>query len=149
MWTNFGWPESIIKDSAAVLCYVTPEEFLDEIQRSLPHAGAFDPEKDSPLMNGNSTCLIYVWTYNSYIPLHRDGEHRKTMTVYCNESWNYEKGGVFQWFDYDNKKWESLVPACGTLIFNDRDEPHATTPVRTRTEFRISLQLFILPKQSD
>ena len=149
MWTNYGWPESIIKDSATVLCFVTPEEFLEEIQLSLTNAGIFDPETDSPLLNGISSCLIYVWTYNSYIPLHRDGEHRKTMTVYCNESWNYEKGGVFQWFDYENKKWESFIPSCGTLIFNDKDEPHATTPVKVRDQFRISLQVFVLPKKTE
>jgi hypothetical protein len=146
MWTNFAWPEAIIKDSAAVLCFLTPDEFLDEIQNSIYSAGVFDPEKDSPLRGGISTCLTYVWTYNSYIPLHQDGKHRKTLTVYCNESWNYEKGGVFQWFDYENRKWESLIPGRGTVIFNDKDEPHATTPVKTREQFRISLQIFLLPK---
>jgi hypothetical protein len=147
MWTNYAWPASIIKDSSPVLCFVMPEEFLEEIQGSLIRAGVFDPEIDSPLLNGISTCLIYVWTPNSYIPLHRDGDHRKTMTIYCNEEWSYEMGGVFQWFDYEFKKWESLIPSCGTIIFNDRDEPHATTPVKTRDQFRISVQIFVLPKK--
>jgi hypothetical protein len=148
MWTNFGWPASIIQDSAPVLCFVTPDSLLDGIQSCLESHGIFDSNSDLPLINGSerSICLTYVWTYNSYIPRHKDGEFRKTVTIYCNPTWSYEKGGMFQWFHPETEQWESLVPSCGTLIFNDRDLIHATTPVKSQTEFRISLQIFILRK---
>jgi hypothetical protein len=151
MWTNYGWPESIIQDSAPVLCFVTPDEFLADIQHCLEEHGIFDPSVDIPLVarpetTARSICLTYVWTYNSYIPKHKDGEYRKTVTVYCNPSWSFSNGGILQWYDAAAARWESLVPTRGTLVLNDKDAVHATTPVKTQKEFRISLQIFILQK---
>lgn len=150
MWTNFGWPKHIVKDSTAVFCFMTPVEFLEEIESCLKGLEILDPEKDLPLVrqhdsDGHSICLTYVWTPNSYIPIHRDGKYRKTVTVYCNPTWTYEQGGVLQWLSADTGKWETIIPSCGTLILNDQDESHATTPVK-QNGFRISLQIFVLPK---
>ena len=150
MWTNYGWPASIIQDSAPVLCFVTPDSLLPPIQSCLESNGIFLPDSDIPLIQGEhperSICLTYVWMYNSYIPRHRDGDYRKTVTIYCNSAWSYENGGMFQWFEPEAERWESVIPSCGTLIFNDRDLIHATTPVKSQKEFRVSLQIFILPK---
>ncbi|MCI0443793.1 2OG-Fe(II) oxygenase [bacterium] len=154
MWSNFAWPQHIVKDSTAVFIFVTPQQFLKEIQHCLEQLSIFDPEKDYPLLNENnpdhsSICLIYVWTPQSYIPAHSDGKHRKTVTIYCNESWGPEKGGILKWIDPEKNAWQELVPSCGTVVFNDKDEIHTTTPVQARGDFRVSLQIFLLsPQQS-
>jgi hypothetical protein len=152
MWSNFAWPRHIVKDSTAVFIFVTPQEFLNEIQSCLERLSIFDSRKDFPFINEEnpnycSLCLIYVWTPHSYIPVHSDGMHRKTVTIYCNDMWSPEKGGILQWFDPEKNAWQELVPACGTVVFNDQDEKHATTPVLTQGEFRISLQIFLLSSQ--
>ena len=149
MWSNFGWPQHIVKDSTAVLIFLTPRQFLEEIQSCLEELAIFNAEVDLPFINESnpdlcSLCLTYVWTRNSYIPVHRDGKHRKTVTIYCNEKWTPEMGGVLQWFDSEKNAWDELVPSCGTIVFNDKDEAHATTPVLAHNDFRISLQIFIL-----
>jgi hypothetical protein len=154
MWSNFGWPEHIVKDSTAVFIFVTPKEFLNDVQNCLEQLSIFNAATDYPFVNESnpdycSLCLTYVWTPNSYIPVHSDGKHRKTVTIYCNESWSAEQGGILQWFDSEKNAWDELIPSCGTVVFNDNDEKHATTPVKSVGKFRISLQIFILsPQQS-
>lgn len=148
MWSNFAWPQHIVKDSTAVFILVTPQEFLSEIQNCLERLSIFNPETDFPFVNEDnpdycSLCLTYIWTPHSYIPVHSDGKHRKTVTIYCNQSWSAEKGGILQWFDTEKNAWQEVVPSCGTVVLNDKDEMHATTPVQTRGEFRISLQIFL------
>ncbi len=154
MWSNFAWPKHIVKDSTAVFIFVAPQPFLKDIQLCLEQLSIFDPEKDYPLVNENnpehcSICLIYVWTPHSYIPVHSDGKHRKTVTIYCNESWDPEKGGILQWFDSEKNVWQELVPSCGTVVSNDKDEIHTTTPVQACGNFRVSLQIFLLSPQQD
>jgi 2-oxoglutarate-Fe(II)-dependent oxygenase superfamily protein len=152
MWSNFAWPQRIVKDSTAVFIFVTPQQFLEDIQHCLQQLSIFDPEKDYPFINESnpdqsSICLTYVWTPHSYIPAHSDGKHRKTITIYCNEFWGSERGGILQWFNAEKKTWEELVPTCGTVVFNDKDEVHTTTPVQPPGNFRVSLQIFLLSSQ--
>lgn len=152
MWSNFAWPEHIVRDSSAVFIFVTPQQFLKDIQICLENLSIFDPEKDYPLTDASnpdhcSICLIYVWTPQSYIPVHSDGKHRKTVTIYCNESWSSERGGLLQWIDSETKTWQELVPTTGTVVFNDKDEVHTTTRVQGEGNFRVSLQIFLLSSQ--
>lgn len=147
MWSNFAWPQHIVKDSTAVFIFVTPNEFLNDIQNCLEQLNIFDAQTDYPFVNETnpdycSLCLTYVWTPHSYIPVHSDGTHRKTVTIYCNEFWSAEKGGILQWFDSEKNAWQEFIPSRGTVILNDKDELHATTPVKN--DFRISLQIFLL-----
>ena len=58
----------------------------------------------------------YLWGPGSYIPWHSDEVYSSAFSIYMNENWNYEDGGLFQYYsnnkvettDYKNLKKEYL-----------------------------------------
>ena len=143
VWTNQAWDKSIIKDSATVVCVRLPDEFLQEVQDILESNGCFDEKKDIPLTSSRSA-MIYVWTKNSYIPVHADKVYSKAVTVYLNSSWEYNDGGMFNWFDEQLQEWQNISPVFNRAVLNDSGYLHGTTPVKSSNN-RITLQIFINP----
>jgi Rps23 Pro-64 3,4-dihydroxylase Tpa1-like proline 4-hydroxylase len=140
-WTNYRWDQSIIKDSAAVICIQLPEHFLSIIDDILIKKQLLNEELDVTLTKGSSAS-INVWTKNSYIPTHKDGTHRKAITIYLTKDWNYNDGGLFNWKDKNIKEWYTVTPLFNRAVLNDDNHTHGTTPV-TSDRFRITLQIFI------
>lgn len=143
IWTNQKWKEIIVKDSAVVICIQLPDEFLIELQSLLESKLIFDKNKDLPLAVSKSA-MIYAWTKNSYIPIHSDAMYSKSMTVYLNESWEYNDGGMFNWFDPESKEWKNIEPTFNKAVVNDSGYKHGITPVKS-SKNRITLQVFIDP----
>lgn len=142
VWTNFAWNQDIIRDSAPVLCIRMPKYLADRFQEDLTIAGIFNPTTDKPLY---MDALLYVWFKNSYIPSHADAHASKAVTVYLNESWDYNEGGLFQWLDTTTDEWQIIFPSFNTAVVNTSGLPHGITPVKSETQFRITAQTFIRP----
>lgn len=143
VWTNQAWHESIVRDSAVVVCIKLPDEFLEELQSILEEKMIFDKNRDLPLMSSKSA-MVYVWSKNSYIPSHSDANYSRAVTVYLNESWEYNDGGMFNWFDPESKEWKNIEPRFNRAVVNDSGYLHGITPVKSSNN-RITLQVFLNP----
>lgn len=143
VWTNFAWDKQIVKDSAPVLCIRIPKTTSKKLEEELQRSGIFDPQTDKPLYEH---ALIYVWFKNSYIPCHEDGHASKAVTIYLNENWDYNEGGLFQWLDSETNEWKIIFPNFNTAVVNNSGLPHGITPVKSDTQFRVTVQTFIMPQ---
>lgn len=145
-WLNYGWDESLVGDSTPVFCIKVPEFLADHIQNSLEALGVYDKSRYKSFKENNGLgCMLYVWTFNSYIASHHDSD-RLSATIYLNREWSYEEGGHFTWQDPETNDWSLFIPKFNNTIVNTGGIAHATTPVKSKTQFRISLQLFFLPR---
>ena len=83
----------------------------------------------------------YVWKQNSGIALHDDGAHTYGATIYLNNNWDINSGGIFLWKEGDNLK--GICPEYNTMILNDEHEFHLVTTVSPLvTEFRYTIQIW-------
>ena len=141
VWTNQAWDKKIVEDSSVVVCIRLPDELLEELQSILEDKAIFDKNRDMPLTRSRSA-MIYVWSKNSYIPVHADAVYSKAITVYLNSSWEYNDGGMFNWFDEKLQEWKNITPTFNKAVVNDLGYLHGITPVKSSTN-RITLQIFI------
>jgi hypothetical protein len=147
VWTNQAWNRDIVRDSSVVICIKLPDEFLQELQDILQSNMCFDPKTDEPLTSSKSA-IIYVWSKNSYIPVHLDVRYSKAVTVYLNNSWEYNDGGMFNWFDEKSQEWKNITPTFNKAVVNDSGYLHGITPVKSSVN-RITLQIFLNPINQD
>jgi hypothetical protein len=136
--TNFGWPETVIKDSKPVIIYFLPDKMVTDIKQELIELKLLDSLEE------NLSVAVYIWTPGSYIPMHEDGysdTNRKVFTAYLNQKWSIEDGGLFHYLDKSDNQWKSVVPEQGLLVYNDNNEKHYTT-VSHGGKIRFSIQMF-------
>jgi len=83
----------------------------------------------------------YVWKQNSGIALHNDDHRTYGATIYLNNNWDINSGGIFLWKEGDNLK--GICPEYNTMILNDERESHLVTTVSPLvTEFRYTIQIW-------
>jgi hypothetical protein len=136
-FTNYAWPEYIVRNSAAVIIYMLPETMTKVLRDELILLNIIEK-------NESITPMVYAWTPGSYIPIHKDGaahKDRKVVTAYLNDEWSEDMGGLFNYQSKATGKTEVLTPHEGFLVYNDEDEVHFTTPVKPGY-LRLSLQIF-------
>jgi hypothetical protein len=143
-WTNRAWSESIIGKNSTVFCMSIPERFLEEIQHTLISRGILDTNTDQ-LLTESRSAMLYVWMPGAYIPYHSDAKYSKAVTVYLNETWEYNDGGFFTWKNNDDVDWVCVVPHFNLGIVNAFGLEHGTTPV-TSDKLRVTAQIFLIKK---
>lgn len=72
---------------------------------------------------------IYVWPVASGISVHNDGNHKFGATIYLNDSWDLNYGGLFIWGDKATGELKVRMPEFNSLVLNDDQEQHLVTPV--------------------
>jgi hypothetical protein len=82
----------------------------------------------------------YVWNNLSYIPFHNDGNYCMASTIYLNETWSEDDGGLFLY--KTNKDIKAIVPEFNKCIINKNNIIHGTTLTTTVSPYRETLQLF-------
>jgi len=89
--------------------------------------------------------LFYIWTYSAGIPFHDDGCYETGATIYLNENWSLDYGGIFIWQDKKNTDvYNCLCPSKKTMVINDKTEFHLVTPVcYDSPEYRYTIQIRI------
>lgn len=140
IWTNAIWDEAIVKDSSVVICIEVPELFFPRLIQDFAKLNSL--EFFNPAEDAMKTPMLYLWTRDSYIPLHNDQGHKKAVTIYLNRDWQEDDGGIFQWRNANTEEWSSYIPAFNTMVLNNTLEDHQTTPVKTNKKFRCTLQAF-------
>ena len=86
----------------------------------------------------------YVWNKMSGIPWHNDHNHHFAGTLYLNEKWNTDYGGVFLYREKrDDVEFNAVAPAQNMLVLNDSKQDHMVTPISPLApEDRITIQLW-------
>lgn len=141
VWTNTAWQKEIVKDSSLVLCMQMPNIIALKVQKELEAMQEFDPKKHKQLIDTGGS-LIYLWGKDSYIASHTDYAYSKAITVYLNKDWSYNDGGLFNWKDENNNKWNMTIPSFNKAIINTSGSEHGTTPVKSE-QLRITAQIFL------
>jgi Rps23 Pro-64 3,4-dihydroxylase Tpa1-like proline 4-hydroxylase len=93
----------------------------------------------------NLTCFMHIWLPGSQIQFHHDASDdnpRLSSTIYINESWNWNWGGLFV-YDHPETGQGWVYPHPNSMIWFKPPIYHATTMVNANAEHpRLSIQLF-------
>jgi hypothetical protein len=95
----------------------------------------------------NLTVFMHIWLPGSQINFHHDdssdrGNPRLSSTIYINERWNWNWGGLFLYDDPDSGQgW--VYPHSNSMVWFRPPIYHATSMITMDAEFpRLSIQLF-------
>jgi hypothetical protein len=83
----------------------------------------------------------YIWHPLSNISLHKDSSYLFGATVYLNENWDINWGGLFVYKDIDSYK--VIVPEYNTCVINDEQSAHLVTTINPNTQYpRRTIQIW-------
>jgi len=121
--SNNAWEQCLILNSSIVLTHRISNKTLEkEIKNSIETALNVDFEKEELTFFPS----IYVWAGGSYITWHPDDCYPYNGTIYLNEEWDSNDGGVFLYKDNQTKEIKGIEPTYNTMIVNSATEtdPH-------------------------
>jgi hypothetical protein len=132
--SNFHWQPELRQSSAVVLVRdiepVLSGLLLDKlIERKIVE------HREYRVMN-------FAWTRLSYIPWHDDYRVKDAVTIFLNDVWELDWGGLFLYQD-EATQILGYPPTFNCGLRNQGNVLHATTPVSLEApEPRFTLQLF-------
>jgi len=110
-------------------------------QRIINH---FNFKDDSDLF-----CMIHLWFPGAHIAWHNDGMYDVAGTIYLNEDWHPNLGGLFLYSEGFNKveqrpigEIKAFVPKFNTLNINRGNNGHAVTSTIVTAPLRKTVQFF-------
>jgi len=135
-WTcsNFMWKPNIkINISGATMMATISEGLtnviLEDIEDIIP------PIKKKIIQ-------YYVWTPNSGISIHNDQKYKFGATIYLNDTWDINDGGIFL-YQHNGDDWRAHIPSFNTMMINDTGSLHMVTPVSPFAKHnRYTIQIF-------
>jgi Rps23 Pro-64 3,4-dihydroxylase Tpa1-like proline 4-hydroxylase len=132
--TNLSWGQNIVKSSSQVSSFnlINEKKFYDEI---LNYYKDYLKNK-----NINPGIMYYIWNNLSYIPFHKDEHSVIASTIYLNDNWHEDYGGLFLYKTKNEIK--AIVPEFNKCIINTNNIAHATTLITMNAPYRETLQLF-------
>lgn len=134
--SRFGW-ESFFANAFMGAVFVKPVP--DKLQERLKeHFSKIIDDIDQYDVN----MVFQVWDRNSGIPFHDDHSHKKAITVYLNDEWSWEDGGLFI-YDDGSESVKAIMPRKnrGMII---EGELHAVTAISPYArETRNCLQVWL------
>lgn len=134
-WTNTVWDPYLYGSSA--LTFVVPIPELDE------HLAPLFEKADPTFKNCKIDTQFCVWGKGSTIPFHNDQHVKFAATVYLNDEWKIEDGGLFLWKDSGSNELLVVSPEFNVCVINNLHEPHHVSVVSyTSTQLRMTLQIW-------
>lgn len=128
--SNQTWPYVIRLDSAPVLIYnIHGAEFEMISELVQKYTG-----------NSPTSIMYYLWTPMSHIGWHDDSKHKGALTVYLNDEWNINHGGVFLY--QLNDRIEGIYPKRNLAVHQIGTVPHTVTPLSRKSNNRKTIQIF-------
>lgn len=132
--SNLHWPQNIVRGSAAVLV----RNYRDEIKRGI----LLGLTQRGLITHGEYHVMNYAWLRFSYIPWHNDGHRKEALTIYLNDVWDADWGGLFLYRD-PAQAIHGFAPKFNCGLRNSAHVHHCTTMVTSEaSEPRFTLQLF-------
>lgn len=84
---------------------------------------------------------FYFWTKNSYIPWHYDLGRSCAITIYLNDDWHIDDGGLYLY--KNNDTINAVVPEKNLGIVADYKTFHATSSI-VENKIRRTIQIFLV-----
>jgi Rps23 Pro-64 3,4-dihydroxylase Tpa1-like proline 4-hydroxylase len=85
----------------------------------------------------------YIWLKGSGISKHSDAGHGFGATIYLNESWDVNYGGIFLWKNKQATDYTGIVPNYNSMVVNVDKEEHLVTPIALNSPYlRYTLQIW-------
>jgi len=135
--SNISWNKDLLLScSGAVYSSNVSQSLQNNIIKDLGHH-----------LPNCSRCIIqhYLWDKNSGISKHEDADRVFGATVYLNEEWDVNNGGLFLWKHTNTPEtnWQAYVPQFNSMVLNDQKEMHLVTSVSPNIkEFRFTIQIW-------
>ena len=129
-----SWDQRIIKDSARVEIFrLSDTEFKQQVINC--YSNYFD-------INKYSTTYLnyYKWLPGSFIPFHNDDSSSLASTIYLNESWDKDYGGLFL-YEQDTEI-KGYFPKYNSAVINKNNVSHSTSIISPTAPKRETLQIF-------
>jgi len=153
VWSSSsGWDQNLSLISANTLTHQITDKILKkEIKKNIETALNINFEEKEL----NFTSSIYVWSGGSYITWHPDDCYPYNGTIYLNEKWDSNDGGVFLYKENETNEIKGIEPEYNTMVVNYATETsqhndHCVTCIVPGTiKKRITLQWRTNPKQKD
>jgi hypothetical protein len=124
VWSSsIAWDQRLNLISSNILIHKISNKFLHgEIKNSIEKTLDIDFEKEEI----HFRAFIYVWSGGSYITWHPDACFPYSGTIYLNEEWDSNDGGVFLYKDSQTKKIKGIEPTYNTMVVNSaiEEDPH-------------------------
>lgn len=138
VWASscLGWEKNLmIGLSGSTLHTLVPQYNRDRIIESISKYYPDDTEY--------SFIQYYIWQPNSGISRHNDESYNTGSTIYLNERWDKNMGGLFVWEEDDNEIMKTIAPKRNMMIINDKSEYHFVTSISPFCkEYRVTIQIW-------
>ena len=129
-----GWDQDIVHDSARVDVFLLNDTpFKEQVINC--YANYIDLKKHSV-----NYVSYYKWLPGSFIPFHNDYVYSLSSTIYLNQSWDKNYGGLFLY--EKNKNLRGYVPKYNSAVINNKKVPHGTSIISPTAPIRETLQIF-------
>ena len=136
--TNLGWEQALQKNSAQVSIFsLNDTAFESDIIKIYEK---YIDIKDCTF--GMTYCL---WQNGSYIPFHNDPQVLYGSTIYLNDSWEKDFGGLYIYEDKDILR--AICPKYNQCIINNSNILHGTSIISNLAPLRETIQSFIRKKK--
>lgn len=133
--TNFHWDDNIVRVSAPVLVRDYDKNMSALILAQLLNSKVIE--------DNNYNVMNYAWTRMSYIPWHKDSKYSHGITIYLNDIWDRDWGGIYLYMSEPDREVKGYIPRFNTGLKNSKKISHSTTPVSLdAAALRLTLQLF-------
>jgi len=131
--TNYMWDYNVRLDSNPVLVHsVTDIELISSIANIVNSKFGRDIKID---------VMFYYWTPGSHIPWHNDSTYNGGITIYLNETWNNNHGGIFLFEDGTNNI-RGIYPKKNTAVEQFGNVYHCVCPTTNQSDIRRTIQIF-------
>ena len=121
--SSIGWDQNLSLISSNVLTHTIRSKSLrEEIKNSIEKSLDINFEKEGLSFIPS----IYVWSGGSYITWHPDVCYPYNGTIYLNEEWDSNDGGIFLYKDNQTKEIKGVDPTYNSMIANfaTEEDPH-------------------------
>ena len=151
VWSSSsGWDQNLSLISANTLTHgITDKILRKEIKKSIEEAIEVDFDEEDLDFSPS----IYVWSGGSYITWHPDDCYPYNGTIYLNEEWDSNDGGVFLYKENHTNEIKGIEPTYNSMVVNSGTEnnPHnshcVTCIVPGTIKKRVTLQWRTSPKK--
>jgi 2OG-Fe(II) oxygenase superfamily len=129
--TNHMWDYSVKLDSATVLVHnINNAELMNKLSNIVKEK--FDREINE--------IMFYYWMPCSHIPWHNDDGHLGGITIYLNEKWDNNHGGIFLF--NDGTHIHGIYPHQNRAIEQYGNVYHSVCPTTMNSDIRRTIQMF-------
>jgi len=145
VWSsNLEWDSRLVNSSSIVLTHPISknEIFFNSVKKQIEQKINLNFEK----LNLDFRLAVYIWGRLSYITWHNDHGWDYNGTIYLNENWNLNYGGIFLWKDNETSEIKGIEPKFNSMVVNmsennDDKNSHAVSMISPdAVEDRITFQ---------